>query len=491
MPLADDGDDDDDDGCASDTPQPVEHIATSTAAAVHVPDSPSAGILAPYQHLPTPHPSPSQYPHATLPVSPQAQTPAILGTIIGIVIALVAFSLTTRYVVRRRRIVADPFKDSAKPRFIAFRLRPRSTRSKKRLSDESWVSPLLPALGSPGSPLSQDLELRRYAFPKRRLVPVTTPVCTPTDTEFGSRLECANGDPGSVIPAPHVRLPSPVYFSPFSPSPSLSSSSSSLSPAPSTEPLSSPSANTVRLSRLLSSTFRDTRVVVSPARPTTAHLIHTARSYAHAYRPSSATTTSLYTPPTSSARLAGTRSRTSFYPGPTDEARAGWGRVRDTFSTVTTSDTDTVCTVPHLLRAVAEAQPSTSPFADPDPGTGTWYVSGNEQSASASPLRRLTSTEGQTPVGTSLASKLRLSDASEHAQYRLRERERERKRQRERERERTEQRLSTDSRASGATATSVETVRAIHRRSRSLEMEEARKEFRLRDSERVLREIGW
>jgi hypothetical protein len=40
-------------------------------------------------------------------------------------------------------------------------------------------------------------------------------------------------------------------------------------------------------------------------------------------------------------------------PGPTDDARAGWGRVRDTFSTMTTSDTVTVCT--HLLRALAYA----------------------------------------------------------------------------------------------------------------------------------------
>ena len=483
MPLADeDNEDDDDDGCTSDVLQPVKHIVMSTAVAVHVPDSPSAGILAPYQHPPIPHPSPSQYLHATLPVSHRSQTSAILGTVIGIVIALVAFSFTARYVARRRRIAADPFKDPPKPRFIAFRLRPRSTRSKKRLSDESWVSPALPAFGSPGSPLSQDLELSRYACPKRKLVPVTTPVCTPTDTEFGSRLEFVKGDPGSEIPALPVRVPSPVYFSPFSPSPSLTSSSSSLSPALSTEPLSSPSPNSARLSRLLSSTFRDTRVAVSPARPTTAHLIHTARSYAHAYRPSSATTTSLYTPPTSSTRLAGTRSRTSFYPGPTDAA-SGWGRVRDTFSTVTTSDT--VCTVPHLLRAVTEGQPSNSPFADPDPRTA------DEQPASAPSLGQSTSTEGQTAGGTSLALKLRLSDASEHAQYRLRERERERKRQRERVRVRAEQPLNTDSRASAMTAMSVETVRAIHRRSRSLEMEEVRKEFRLRDSESVLREIGW
>jgi hypothetical protein len=309
---------------------------------------------------------------------------------------------------------------------------------------------------------------------------VTTPVCTHTDTEFGSRLEFANGDPGSVIPVPLVCVPSPVYFSPFSPSPSPSHSSSSLSPAPSIEPVNSPSANTARLSRLLSSTFRDTRVVVSPARPATAHLIYTACSCAHAYRPSSATTTSLYTPPTSSTRLVGTHSRTSFYPGPTDDVRAGWGRVRDTFSTVTISDTDTVCTVPHLLRAVAEAHPSPSPFADPDPGTGTWYVNGNEQSASASPLRRLASTEGQTQVGTSLALKLRLSVTSEHAQYRLRERERKRKRRQERERGcNAEQRMSTDSRASGATAITV--------------VGDGRSEERIQVAGfgEVLREIGW
>ena len=394
MPVADDDDDDDDDdnGC--------ESITT----AAHVPDSPSPAILAPYEQPPMPHPSPSQYPHATLPVSHRSHTPAVLGTVFGILIALVAFSFTARYVIRRRR---DPFKDPAKPRFTAFRCRPRST---KRLSDESWVSPALPALGSPGSPLSQDLELRQYAFPQRKLVPVTTPVCTPTDTEFGSRID--------DIPVPPVRVPSPVYISPFSPSPSLSSSPSSLSLAPSTDPLPSPSPNPPRLSRLLSSTFRDTRVVDSPARPTTAHLIQTARSYAHAYRPSSTTSTSLYTQPTPSVRLAGIRSRTSFYPGPTDDTHAS---VRDTFSTVTT--TDTICTVPHLLRAVAEHQ--SSPFADPDP---------DEQ-----------------PGGTPLGLKLRLSDASEHARYRLRERERERKRQ----------------------------------------LERRVKEFKLRDSESVLREMGW
>ena len=471
MPLADD--DDDDDGCGS---EPVEDIAVSTTVAVHVTDSPSAGILAPYEHPPTPHPSPSQHPHATLPVSHRSQTPVILGTVVGIMIALAAVFFTARYVGRRRRIAADPFKDPPKPRFTAFRLR-RPTASKKRLSDESWVSPILPALGSPGSPLLQDHELRRYACPRRRLIPVTTPVCTPTDTEFGSRLEFANSDPDPVVPIPPVRVPSPVYIPPFSPSPSLSSSSSSLSPAPSAEPLSSPSPDAARLSRLLSSTFRGSRVVLSPARPTTAHLIHTARSYAHAYRPSSATTTSLYTQPSSSVRLAGTRSRTSFYPGPTDDARAAWGRVRDTFSTVTTSDTDTVCTVPHLLRAVAEVQPPTSPFADPDPD------SGNEQQTDASSSRNTEGqTRAQTPAGTSLGLKLRLSDASEHARYRLRERERERERQR--ERERAEQRLSTDSQASDAT------VRAVHD---SLDVEEVSvgKEFKLRDSESVLRVIGW
>ena len=431
-PVADDDDGDDD--CWSDSPQ---EVASTTSA--HVPDSPSAAILAPYERPPTPHPSPSQYPHATLPVSHRSQTPAVLGTVFGIAIALVALSLAARYVIRRRRLAADPFKDPSKPRFTAFRFRPRSTASKKRLSDESWVSPALPALASPGSPLSQDLGLRRYTSPRRKLVPVTTPVCTPTDSEFGCRLECSNGDPsltpGSVVAVPPVRVPSPVYISPFSPSPSLSSSSSSLSPTPSTEPLTSPSPNAARLSRLLSSTFRDTRVAESPARPTTAHLIHTARSYAHAYRPSSATTTSLYTPPTPSARASGTRSRTSFYPGPT---------VRDTFSTVTTSDTDT------MLRAVAEYHPSTSPFADPDPGTGDVQPVRSSGGAPAMGQGR----------GTTLGLKLRLSDASEHARYRLRERERERERHRERE-----ERLSTET--------------------------EARREFKLRDSESVLREIGW
>lgn len=459
MPLADDDDDNDgdDDGCWSDSesPQPVQHMVVSTTP-VHVLDSPSGVVRAPYEHPPTPHPSPSQHPHATLPVSHRSQTPAIVGTAFGILIALVAFFFTTRYVIRRRRFATDPFRDPPKPRFTVFRFRPRSTGSKKRLSDESWVSPILPVLGSPESPLSQDLELSRYTIPRRKLVPVTTPVCTPTDTEFGSRLEFDNGDPnsilGSVVVVPPVRMPSPVYISPFSPSPSLSSESSSLSPTPSTEPLTLPSLDPARLSRLLSSTFGVTRAAESPTRPTTAHLIHTARSYAHAYRPSSATTTSLYTPPTPSARVSGTRSRTSFYPGRT---------VRDTFSTVTTADTDMV---PHLLRAVAEDQPSSSPFVDPDPRSGN--VDPVTPSASASSMEQSKGTEGE-PLGTLLGLKLRLSDASEHARYRLREKERERERQE--ERGGGGQRLSTES--------TDEPV--------------GRKEFKLRDSETVLREIGW
>ncbi|KAN0094804.1 hypothetical protein V8E55_003091 [Tylopilus felleus] len=348
---------------------------------------------------------------------------------------------------------------------------------------------------SPVSPLSQDLELRRYAYTQRKVVPVISEVCTPTETEFGSRLEISSGEPGSAIAIPPVRVPSPVYIPPFSPSPSLSSSSSSLSPTPSIEPLSSPSPKPARLSRLLSSRFRDTRVVTSPTRPTTAHLLQTARSYAHAYRPSSATTTSLYTPPTPSARLFGTRSRTSFYPNwPTDDGPVAWERVRDTLSTMTTSETDTGCTVPHLLRAASEVQLSISPFADPDPNTGDRGGTEQQLAASASSLSLGPSTRiggqarGQTLVGTSLGLKVRLSDASEHAHYRLRERERERQRKGERERL---DRLSTDSQTSQATARSVEMTRTEHRRSRSLEVDVVRKEFKLRDSESVLREIGW
>ena len=123
-----------------------------------------------------------------------------------------------------------------------------------------------PCTRVPGSPLSQDRELRRYACPRCKLVPITTPVCTPTDTEFGSRLEFANGNPGSVITVPPVHVPSPMYISPLSPSPSLSFSSS-LSLAQSIEPLSSPSPNPACLSRLLSSTFGDTRIVVLPHGP--------------------------------------------------------------------------------------------------------------------------------------------------------------------------------------------------------------------------------
>ena len=426
MPL----DDDDDDGCGS-PPVPVR-----------VPDSPSAAILAPYEHPPTPHPSPSQHPHATVPVSHASHTRDILGAVLGIAIALAAIGFAVRYVIRRRRVADDPFRDPPKPRFTAFRFRPKFA---KRLSDESWVSPTLPNVGSPESPLTRDFELRRSSCPQRRLVPVTTPVCTPTDSEFGARLD----DP---VPVPPVRVPSPVYFSPFSPSPSISSSPSSLSPAPSTEPLAPSSPNLARLSRLLSSTFRDSRVLDSPARPTTAHLLQTARSYAHAYRPSSTTSTSLYTPPTH--RPAGTHSRTGFYPGPGDD-HTRWERVRDTFSTVTTSDT--TCTVPHLLRAATDHQPFASPFADPDPGA-------TNQHLVASP-----SDVSQSSKQASVGLKLRLSDASEHAHYRLRERERERKRRRERER------------------TSVEAVHH-HQRSPSWEVQ---REFKLRDSESVLREVGW
>jgi hypothetical protein len=72
-------------------------------------------------------------------------------------------------------------------------------------------------------------------------------------------------------------------------------------------------------------------------------------------------------------------------------------------------------------------QRSTFPFADLDAGTGTWNTVANKLPASESPFRGLASMEGQTPVGASLALKLRLSDASVGAQYRLRERERERK----------------------------------------------------------------
>jgi hypothetical protein len=117
-------------------------------------------------------------------------------------------SSSTAHSPSRRRHLPQKH-DPPKPRFIAFLLRSRSTRSKKRLSNESWVSPLLPALGTTGSPLSQDLELRRYAFPKRKLVPGYTP------TEFGSRLEFANGYPGSVISVSPVRVPSPVPILPL------------------------------------------------------------------------------------------------------------------------------------------------------------------------------------------------------------------------------------------------------------------------------------
>ncbi|KAG9313705.1 hypothetical protein JVU11DRAFT_6055 [Chiua virens] len=198
----DDDDDDDDDDCWSTTV------------------SPSAVILA---QPPTPRPSPSQIPHATLPIPHRDQTPVILGSVFGVFIALVVFVLATRYVIRRRR---DPFKD---PRF---QLRP----SKRRLSDESWVSPTLSDIASPPS---QDLDV---------------------DTEFGNRP---------------VRVPPPAYIAPISPSPS-------------TEPLTS----SPRLSRLLSSTFRDSCQVDSPARPSTAYLSCTAslrfagtRSRADVYEP--------------------------------------------------------------------------------------------------------------------------------------------------------------------------------------------------------------
>ena len=42
---------------------------------------------------------------------------------------------------------------------------------------------------------------------RRKLVPATIAVCIPTDTKFGSRLEFANGDPGSMVPVPPLRIP--------------------------------------------------------------------------------------------------------------------------------------------------------------------------------------------------------------------------------------------------------------------------------------------
>ena len=192
------------------------------------------------------------------------------------------------------------------------------------------------------SPLSQDHELRRYAFPRRKLVPVTTPVYTPTDTEFGSRVEFANRDPDSVILVP-VCFPSPVYVFP----PRLPSPPPPPSPPPSPqEPFSSPSPNPACL---LSSTFGDTRIVVPPHGPPprisfTPHDRTPTPAVPRAQQPP-LSTPSPHPPPVSPARVP--------EPASTPARQTTRALCRGEPETRCPSDMDTVCTVPHLLQAVA------------------------------------------------------------------------------------------------------------------------------------------
>ncbi|KIK80591.1 hypothetical protein PAXRUDRAFT_15700 [Paxillus rubicundulus Ve08.2h10] len=396
-------------------------------------NSPGATVLTPYQQKPTVpaapilHPSASRIPHASMPVQTEhvshSKTPIIVGAVLGVLLAVFAFVASARCIVRRCRSESpinlgtpqpaekfvDHFQDPPKSKSIfEFKFKPSASNENarpNRLSNESWVTHEISPhstfkRSTPPPPLPQILDFRSYAFPgERRLVPVTTPVCTPSDvTVFGSRLELAaekekeehwdetNGHgqgeqphfirPGDVY-VPLVRVPSPAYVSPFSPSLPMSASppfrhSPTFSPTPSTETLihtspTSANADTIadlrpsgnRLSRLLASSFRDTRETsfrtysffshtstistqrngnihgatstiapgINTPKPAMANTRHpvcaTAAHPTGAVRPhirqSGSTTNSLYARAPgsvsvpSSLRAGGTRSRTSFY----------------------------------------------------------------------------------------------------------------------------------------------------------------------------------
>ncbi|KIJ16310.1 hypothetical protein PAXINDRAFT_98794 [Paxillus involutus ATCC 200175] len=175
----------------------------------------------------TPHPRPSasRIPHASMPLQTEhashSKTPIIVGAVLGVLLAVLAFVATARCIVRRLRSdspitlgtpqpaekFVDHFQDPPRSKSIfEFKFKPSASNENvrpNRLSNESWVtretSPHSTLKRStPPPPLPQilgrqDLDFRSYGFPgKRRLVPVTTPVCTPSDvTVFGSRVELA------------------------------------------------------------------------------------------------------------------------------------------------------------------------------------------------------------------------------------------------------------------------------------------------------------
>ncbi|KAF8839713.1 hypothetical protein BDN67DRAFT_739722 [Paxillus ammoniavirescens] len=280
---------------------------------------------------PHPRPSASRIPHASMPVQTEhashSKTPIIVGAVLGVLLTVLAIVATARCIVRRLRSDSpgitldtpqpaekflDHFLDPPRSKSIfEFKFKPSASNESfrpNRLSNESWVtretsphSTLKRSTPPPPLPqilARQDLGFPSYAFPReRKLVLVTTPVCTPSDvTVFGSRVELAtekgkedywgdaNGQgeqrhfirPGEIY-VPLVRVPSPAYVSPSSPSLPMSPSPSfrhspTLSPTPSTEALihmspTSSNADTIanlrpsgnRLSRLLASSFRDTR----------------------------------------------------------------------------------------------------------------------------------------------------------------------------------------------------------------------------------------
>ena len=206
-------------------------------------------------------------------------------------------------------------------------------------------SPPPPVLGSPGSPLSQDRAARLSAtqarsrphpgvHPHRHRVRVPSRVC-----QRGSRFcdHCtACPCPISNVHLPAFSLAFPLLL--FLPLPR---------PVHRTTQLALPKPS-LSLTPPLFYIWRHSHCR-APAWPTTAYLIHTARSYAHGHRPSSAqpplSTPSPHPPPVSQARvpeLASTPARQT--------TRA---LCRGESETRCPSDTDMVCTVPHLLRAVA------------------------------------------------------------------------------------------------------------------------------------------
>ncbi|KAF9224740.1 hypothetical protein BS17DRAFT_766124 [Gyrodon lividus] len=347
--------------------------ASASTKMVEIHNSPGVDVLAPYQPKPTipaappPRPSAPRISHASMPVPTEhgshRKTPVIIGTVLGVLLALLAFTATARCIVRRRRPgspftlgtshptekLVNPFQDPSKSESKFQCIFKPSLSNKKpkpnRLSDESWVtretpppstltrSTCTPPPPVPQIPVRHDLELRKYAFPReKRLLPITTPVCMPSDvTVFDSGAELAGEEgkkghaqgeqprfvsPGEIYVL-SVRVPSPAYASPFSsssstpPSPSFTHSPT-LSPAPSTEVLvhiSPTSANAdmimnlgpsgTRLSRLLASSFRDTH---RTSLRTHSSLSHTSMNAIHANQTANSTATSITNHATTNVR---------------------------------------------------------------------------------------------------------------------------------------------------------------------------------------------